>query len=137
MRRFPPELGPHEFFPLAAGTFAVETLVVLAFVVPMATSVVHFLGVIKALPMAQGLQYAAVIAVTAVALGALLQQLRWGRMLELLRLGAVGPGFAALPQWFGFDAPLALRAAVLLAAAGSALWLLRQQAPSTVQGAAA
>lgn len=42
VRRFPPELGPHEFFPLAAGTFAVETLVVLAFVVPMATSVVHF-----------------------------------------------------------------------------------------------
>jgi len=105
-----------------------------ALLVPL---VVHFLGVIKALPMAQGLQYAAVIAVTAVALGALLQQLRWGRMLELLRLGAVGPGFAALPQWFGFDAPLALRAAVLLAAAGSALWLLRQQAPSTVQGAAA
>lgn len=41
-RLFPPELGAKEFFPLAAGTIGVETLVILAFLMPMATTVVHF-----------------------------------------------------------------------------------------------
>lgn len=42
VRRFPPELGARQFFPLALGTLAVETLVILAFLMPMATTVVHF-----------------------------------------------------------------------------------------------
>ncbi len=41
VRLFPPELGAREFFPLAAGTIGVETLVILAFLMPMATTVVH------------------------------------------------------------------------------------------------
>jgi len=40
-RLFPPELGAREFVPLAAGTLGVETLVILAFLMPMATTVVH------------------------------------------------------------------------------------------------
>jgi hypothetical protein len=39
---FPPELGLREFAPLAAGTLAVEAVVVLMFLMPIATSVVHF-----------------------------------------------------------------------------------------------
>jgi hypothetical protein len=41
-RFFPPELGFSAFLPLAAGTFAVETAVVLMFLMPIVTSVVHF-----------------------------------------------------------------------------------------------
>jgi hypothetical protein len=41
-RAFPPELGWRDFAPLAAGSFAVETAVVLMFLMPIVTSVVHF-----------------------------------------------------------------------------------------------
>lgn len=41
VRLFPPELGAREFVPIAAGTLGVETLVILAFLMPMATTVVH------------------------------------------------------------------------------------------------
>ncbi len=41
-RSFPPELGPRDFAPIAAGTFAVETAVVLMFLMPLVTSVVHY-----------------------------------------------------------------------------------------------
>lgn len=41
VRMFPPELGYREFFPLAGGTLLAETIVVLAFLMPMVTSVVH------------------------------------------------------------------------------------------------
>ena len=103
-----------------------------ALLVPL---VVHFLGVVKQLSTAQGLAYAGVITLTAVALGALLEK-SWGRILEWVRLGAVGISFAALPQWFGFDAPMALRAAVVLFALGSAVWLLRQRETAVVGVAA-
>ena len=39
---FPPELGLREFVPLALGSFAVETIVVLMFLMPIVTTVVHF-----------------------------------------------------------------------------------------------
>jgi len=39
---FPPELGPSEFLPIAAGTFAIETAVVLMFLMPIVTTVVHY-----------------------------------------------------------------------------------------------
>ncbi|HQY63502.1 MAG: hypothetical protein IPF92_28500 [Myxococcales bacterium] len=40
-RSFPPELGARDFVPIAAGTLAVETVVILAFLMPMVTTVVH------------------------------------------------------------------------------------------------
>ncbi|HRG94760.1 MAG TPA: hypothetical protein PLR99_00850 [Polyangiaceae bacterium] len=40
-RAFLPELGVREFVPIAAGTLAVETVVILAFLMPMVTTVVH------------------------------------------------------------------------------------------------
>jgi hypothetical protein len=39
---FPPELSWRDFAPLAAGTFAAESVVVLMFLMPIVTSVVHF-----------------------------------------------------------------------------------------------
>jgi hypothetical protein len=42
VRFFPPELGLREFWPIAAKTFAVETIVVLLFLMPIFTSVVHY-----------------------------------------------------------------------------------------------
>ena len=94
-----------------------------ALLVPL---VVHFLGIVKDIPTADALVYAAIVAVTAVALGALLECLSWARWLELLRLLGVGVAFALLPDWFGFQAPVALRGAVLVFAIGSAAWLLRR-----------
>ena len=42
VRFFPPELTLHDFLPIAAKTFAVETVVVLLFLMPIFTSVVHY-----------------------------------------------------------------------------------------------
>ncbi len=39
---YPPELGLGDFLPLAAGTFAVQTLAVWMFLMPIVTSVVHY-----------------------------------------------------------------------------------------------
>lgn len=41
-RFFPPELGPREFLPIAAGTFLAESIVVLMFLMPIVTSIVYF-----------------------------------------------------------------------------------------------
>jgi hypothetical protein len=42
LRFFPPELGVVAFLPIAGGTFLVETAVVLMFLMPIVTSIVHF-----------------------------------------------------------------------------------------------
>jgi hypothetical protein len=42
LRAFPPELTVLQFLPIAAGTLLVETIVVLMFLMPIVTSVVHF-----------------------------------------------------------------------------------------------
>jgi hypothetical protein len=42
VRAFPPELGVRDFLPIAGGTFLVETAVVLMFLMPIVTTVVHF-----------------------------------------------------------------------------------------------
>ncbi len=42
VRFFPPELGLRQFWPIAAKTFGVETIVVLVFLMPIFTSVVHY-----------------------------------------------------------------------------------------------
>jgi hypothetical protein len=40
--RFPPELGLRDFYPIALGTFFVESVIVLVFLMPIVTTVVHF-----------------------------------------------------------------------------------------------
>jgi hypothetical protein len=42
VRSFPPELTVHDFLPIAAKTFLAETVVVLMFLMPIVTSVVHY-----------------------------------------------------------------------------------------------
>lgn len=42
VRYFPPELTLHQFLPIAAKTFLAETVVVLMFLMPIVTSVVHY-----------------------------------------------------------------------------------------------
>jgi hypothetical protein len=42
LMNFPPELGMRSFLPIAAGTFAIETAVVLMFLMPIVTTVVHY-----------------------------------------------------------------------------------------------
>lgn len=42
LSRFPPELGLREFWPIALGTFVVEAIVVLVFLMPIVTTMVHF-----------------------------------------------------------------------------------------------
>jgi alkylglycerol monooxygenase len=106
-----------------------------ALLVPL---VVHFLGIVKGIPTADALVYAAVITFTAVALGALLEGLRWGRWLEIFRLLAVGSAFQLMPDWFGFEAPLLLKGALLVLCVGSVVWLNRQSvAPANAVGVAA
>lgn len=41
-RNFPPELGARQFAPIALGTLAAEAIVVLMFLMPITTTVVHF-----------------------------------------------------------------------------------------------
>jgi hypothetical protein len=42
LRSFPPQLGARDFLPIAGGTFLVETVVVLMFLMPLVTTVVHY-----------------------------------------------------------------------------------------------
>lgn len=93
--------------------------------------IVHFLGVVPQLPSADALVYAGGIALSALALGALLDARPWARWTECLRLVVVALAFAALPDWFGFVAAPALRWVVVALAVGSAGWLLRQSPKST------
>lgn len=98
-----------------------------ALLVPL---VVHFLGIVKDIPMADALVYAAVMTFTAVTLGAVMEGLPWGRWLEMARLLAVGTGFALLSDWFGFQAPVMVRAVVMIFAVTSVVWLLRRRQTS-------
>ncbi|MBP8151786.1 MAG: hypothetical protein KAX91_06675, partial [Xylophilus sp.] len=98
----------------------------------------HFIAVAKGLPTGTAVVYASGIFVTAVALGAVLERFVWGKWLEQVRVLALGLAFAALPQWFGFEAPLLLKAALLVLCVGSAVWLGRQTvAPANAVGVAA
>ena len=86
--------------------------------------ITHFVAVAPQLDMgARGL-YALGILATAMILGALLEGREKAPVLELLRLSTLGVAFAALPLWFGFAAPFALKAAVVLGVGASALWLV-------------
>ena len=96
-----------------------------ALVFPLIT---HFLAIAKNISTAEALVYMAVITYSAIALSALLEGVRWGRWLELFRLAGVAVAFALLPDWFGFQSPVGLRAAVLVFAIGSAAWLVRRRA---------
>ncbi|MES2116193.1 MAG: sterol desaturase family protein [Pseudomonadota bacterium] len=121
---------PSRFVRYDAGTPpAIAAYAMLQFAV-LVPCVSHLLAIGPALAPAALLLYGAVIVAATMALGALLQGRRGARRWEQLRVLACGSAFALLPSWFGFDAPPALRAAMLAVQAGSALWLNRTVAES-------
>ena len=69
--------------------------------------------------------YVGVLILTMQSLGALLNGARHALRLEQCRCLMLGITFFALPDWFTYTAPLWLKIAVLLSAAGSALWLMQ------------
>lgn len=85
----------------------------------------HFIAVTPDLATPQACLYAALIVGSTLLVGALLEGRAMARF-EQARTLALGLAFALLPSWFGYAAPLPLRAALLLAMLGSAAWLGRQ-----------
>ena len=131
------------FEPRTFTRFDVQTPAPLRWYVALQSAVLvsfvsHFIGVAKGLDRGTAAVYALGILVTAVALGALLERFVWGKWLEQVRLLALGVSFAAVPQWFGFEAPLPLKGALLVLCVGSVVWLNRQSvAPANAVGVAA
>ncbi len=95
-----------------------------ALLVPLVS---HFIAVVPDLGAPQALLYAAVILASTLTVGALLEGRRMARRAEQARTLALGLALALVPDWFGFDAPLALRAAALAAMLASAGWLAMRQ----------
>jgi sterol desaturase/sphingolipid hydroxylase (fatty acid hydroxylase superfamily) len=88
----------------------------------------HLIAIAPRLELFELSQYAALIVLSTVSVGALLEGRHFARRIEQLRAIGCGLAFALLPQWFGFDAPMVLRAAVLLLMLGSAAWLEKSAA---------
>ncbi|MDB5935522.1 MAG: fatty acid hydroxylase [Massilia sp.] len=88
----------------------------------------HFIAVVPDLGPLQALLYAVVILACTLIVGALLEGRGPARRAEQARTVALGLAFALLPEWFGYDAPLLLRAALFVAMLGSAAWLSTRQA---------
>jgi sterol desaturase/sphingolipid hydroxylase (fatty acid hydroxylase superfamily) len=83
----------------------------------------HLIALAPALENGALALYAALIILGTVTLGAVLEGRRVAIRVEQARVVALGLAFALLPAWFGFDAPLPLRAAVLVMLLGAAAWL--------------
>lgn len=89
----------------------------------MAPCVMHLIALAPSLPLSSLVLYAALIAASTISLGALLEGRRLGARIEQARGVALGLAFALLPDWFGYEAPLLLRATALVLALGAAVWL--------------
>jgi sterol desaturase/sphingolipid hydroxylase (fatty acid hydroxylase superfamily) len=83
----------------------------------------HLIAVAPTLDASALALYAALIVAGTLSLGAVLEGRRAALRVEQARTVALGLGFALAPAWFGFDAPLMLRAAVLVMLLGAATWL--------------
>jgi sterol desaturase/sphingolipid hydroxylase (fatty acid hydroxylase superfamily) len=103
--------------PPGAGIYA---MLQFALLVPCVS---HLIAVGPSLPMPQLTLYAAVIVGATLSLGALLEGRRFALRLEQARALAMGLALALLPQWFGFDAPLILRASILIVMLVAVVWL--------------
>jgi sterol desaturase/sphingolipid hydroxylase (fatty acid hydroxylase superfamily) len=89
----------------------------------MAPCVMHLIATATSQPVPSLLLYALVIAGSTLSLGGLLEGRRLGARIEQARGAALGIAFALLPEWFGYEAPLLLRATVLALTLGAAIWL--------------
>ncbi len=85
----------------------------------------HFLVVQAGLTTASRLAYAGIILGSAVAIGALLQRVRWARAFESIRLVTVIVGIVLFPVWFTLATPLLARVAMVLALLYCLTWTLR------------
>jgi sterol desaturase/sphingolipid hydroxylase (fatty acid hydroxylase superfamily) len=89
----------------------------------LAPCIMHLIAMAPSLAAAPLALYAALIVAGTLGLGALLEGRRLGARIEQARGATMGLAFALLPDWFGYEAPLPLRAAVLVLALGAAVWL--------------
>ncbi|WP_373987632.1 sterol desaturase family protein [Duganella sp. BuS-21] len=89
----------------------------------LAPCIMHLIAVGPSLPAVSLVLYAVLIVAGTLGLGALLEGRRLGARIEQARGAFMGLAFALLPDWFGYEAPLPLRAAVLVLALGAAVWL--------------
>jgi sterol desaturase/sphingolipid hydroxylase (fatty acid hydroxylase superfamily) len=85
--------------------------------------VTHFMAMAPQMSWGERGAYAAVILATALSIGALLEGRAYARAAEMARVIILGGLFAGSPDWFGFTAPLAVKASVLIAGLASATWL--------------
>jgi hypothetical protein len=83
----------------------------------------HLIAVAPTLDAGALALYAALVVGSTLTLGALLEGRRAAIRIEQARAVALGLAFVLLPAWFGFDAPLMLRAAALVMLLGAAAWL--------------
>ena len=120
----------HRFDPHTPGVLRIYAALQYALMVPFVS---HFLAIFNGLATAPAVTYALGIFATCLVLGRLLEHRPTERaldlMLEQLRITSLGVAFAALPTWFGFVAPDALRLFMLAFALASAAWLNRQLPP--------
>jgi len=85
----------------------------------------HFLTLLNTLPKTLLALYAAGFAISAISLTSLLEGRANARRFEQCRVIGLGIAFAALPDWFGFSMPIALKLMLLVVMLGSAAWLSR------------
>ena len=80
---------------------------------------------VKAAPF-QAVVYVLLVVATTVCVGLLLEGRQVAQKLEMIRLLLIGAAVALMPDWFGFDTPIALRIVLALFALASSIWLRRQ-----------
>ena len=85
--------------------------------------VVHLIATGPALLLPELTLYALLIVASTFTVGALLEGRRLSARIEQARGMLLGLAFTLLPDWFGYEAPLLLRATVLALTLGAALWL--------------
>ena len=97
---------------------------------------VHFLGAFEASTLATSAAYAAVILVSCVTIGGVMEGSRTAFAAEAVRLAALALAFAGLPDWFGLPLPPAIRIGAVVSVATAGAWLFalrreRRSAPAT------
>jgi sterol desaturase/sphingolipid hydroxylase (fatty acid hydroxylase superfamily) len=99
---------------------AAYAMLQLALLIPCVS---HLIAVAPSLDTGPLALYATLVVVSTLTVGALLEGRRAAIRIEQARATTLGLAFALLPAWFGFDAPLMLRTAVLVMLLGAAAWL--------------
>jgi alkylglycerol monooxygenase len=86
----------------------------------------HFIAVGPRLPMMERIGYALFLLAWVVSVGRVLEERVGARRIEALCLIATAMLFVALPQWFGWTAPIEIKSLVAVLA-GPSLWLLARR----------